>query len=308
MSIVTLTLNPSLDKSTLVSRVVPDDKLNCMSASFHPGGGGINVARVVKRLGLNPHAMFQSAGPAGQMLEQLLSKDNLEYTTFPTDEWTRENFSAVDESTGSQYRFGFPGPLFSSEEVDNCFGLLKKRNPAPSILVLSGSLSPGIPDDFYAKVCLWAREEGIKVVMDTSGPALVKGVDAGVFLVKPNLKELSELGGKEHISGKEQEEIATSLIDDKKAEIIVVSMGPRGAMMASASGIEYVTSPTVLTKSTVGAGDSMVAGMVWAISQGMDKSEILKYGIACGTATTMNAGTQLCSVKDVKNIYNWISA
>lgn len=163
-----------------------------------------------------------------------------------------------------------------------------------------------MPDSFYRSVCTWANQKGINVILDTSGTPLKEAVEEGVFLIKPNLRELSILAGKESIVGKEQEEMAMSLIESGNAKIVVVSLGARGAMMASREGIFYSTPPTVVKRSTVGAGDSMVAGVVWALSNNMQLTDVLNYGVACGTAATMNPGTELCLKTDIDNIFQWL--
>ncbi|MGB0524750.1 MAG: 1-phosphofructokinase family hexose kinase [Flammeovirgaceae bacterium] len=304
--ILTLTVNPALDKSSSVTQVVPDNKLQCRPPNYDPGGGGINVARVIKRLGGDPLALFQASGPAGNLLQSLLQEEGVNTTTYDTAAWTRENFVVVDESTKQQYRFGMQGPTYTIDEVQQCQQLVYETAKDLEFLVLSGSLAPGMPADFYADICRWAKNNGIKVILDTSGEALPEGLKEGVHLIKPNLRELSLLAGRESISGLEQEDIAMQFVQEGKAEIIVVSLGPRGAMMASKEGIHYVTPPTIVPKSTVGAGDSMVAGMTWALSNKLPLKTTLQYGVACGTAATMNEGTGLCKVEDIKLIYNWL--
>lgn len=307
MSIYTVTLNSALDKSTVSPVLVPDHKLTCSVPVYHPGGGGVNVARVLNRFNVDHLAIFQSSGPAGTMLRELLEEEKVNAQSFETENWTRENFIVVDKSTGLQYRFGMTGPEYSEAEVKDCFDLITNFKSSPDILVLSGSLPPGVPKTFYADVVKSAKQKGIKVIVDTDGAALIAALEEGVLLVKPNLKELGAMAGKESVTGKEQEEIALSLVNSGKSEYVIVSLGARGAMLASKSGIEYVTTPTVEQKSTVGAGDSMVAGMCYAISQNMSPRDILRYGVACGTAAVMNEGSKLCKIKDVNSLLELIS-
>ena len=306
MSIYTVTLNPALDKSTVSPVLVADNKLRCSDPVYHPGGGGINVARVLHRFNTEHLAIFQSSGPSGDMIEKLLKEEEVDFLSFETENWTRENFVVVDDSTGLQYRFGMNGPEFNEDEVEMCFELITNLEELPEILVLSGSLPPGVPVNFYADVVKWAKTKGIKVIVDTNGDALDAALEEGVLLIKPNIKELSDMAGKEHVTGKEQEEVALSIVESGNSEYVIVSLGARGAMIASKEGIEYVTTPTVEQKSTVGAGDSMVAGMCYAISEGMSPRDILRYGVACGTAAVMNTGSKLCTITDVNTLLELI--
>ncbi len=304
MKIVTLTVNAALDISTAVDKLVPEAKLRCEAPRYDPGGGGVNVARVVKRLGGEALAIMQSSGSPGAKMEQLLRAEGVPYQAVATQEWTRESVTVLDKGSGQQYRFVLPGPTLTHSECEAFFDAIRKLPELPAFVVASGSLPPGAPVTFYADLAHLARELGFKLIVDTSGPSLQAAVEAGVFMIKPNLKELSALTGKEEVVQEEQESMAKQLLESGKCEMVVVSLGARGAMLASAEGIAYATPPTVSVRSTVGAGDSMVAGMVWALAQGWSCREVLQYGVACGTATTMNEGTGLCQKADVEMIFN----
>lgn len=303
MKIVTLTINSALDISTAVDKLRPEIKLRCEAPRYDPGGGGINVARVIKRLGDEALAVFQSSGSAGAMIEKLLREEGVPFQTVHTQAWTRESVTVFDKASSQQYRFVMPGPTLTASECNSFLKTVEGLSPRPEILVASGSLPPGAPDSFYADLAGLCKQLGCKFVVDASGPSLVKAVEAGVFMIKPNLGELAILTGKKEVTHEDQESVAMQLIESGKCEIVVVSLGARGAMLASGAGIEYVSPPTVAVKSTVGAGDSMVAGMVLAVQKGMNYLEILRYGVACGTATTMNPGTSLCKLDDVERIF-----
>lgn len=303
MKIVTLTINSALDISTSVNKLLPEIKLRCETPRYDPGGGGVNVARVIKRLNDEALAVFQSSGSAGAMIEKLLKEEGVPFQAVATQEWTRESVTVFDKASSQQYRFVMPGPTLTQQECNSFFQTLSQLSPTPEILVASGSLPPGAPDSFYADLAKLSTQLGCKFVVDASGPSLVKAVEAGVFLIKPNLSELAVLTGKDEVTHEDQEAVAMQLIESGKCNIVVVSLGARGAMLASREGIEYVSPPTVIVKSTVGAGDSMVAGMVLALKKGMNHREMLRYGVACGTATTMNPGTSLCKLEDVERIF-----
>lgn len=301
MKIITLTLSPALDKSTMVEKLEPESKLRCDTPKYEPGGGGINVARVLKRLEGEAMAVFTAGGHSGALLGDLLQEEKVAFYTIPTQTWTRENLTVFVKSTQRQYRFVMPAPTLEIEIYEEFLKYVNKAKP--EWIVVSGNIPQGAPDDFFARLAELARLKNSKLIIDTSGPNLAEAVNHGVFMIKPNLRELSTLVGKDAITQKDQEQSALQLIESGKCEIVVVSLGARGAMLVSKAGIFYTTPPTVVVKSTVGAGDSMVAGMVWALCQGWAHEQVLKFGVACGTATTINEGTSLCQKEDIDSIF-----
>ena len=307
MKIVTITLNPSLDKSTFLERLQPDKKLRCEPPSYEPGGGGINVSRAIKILNGESLAIYLAGGPTGDKIQELLTKEGIDQNCIRVNNPTRENLMVIERSTDNQYRLGMPGNEVSKEELQTCLNMIKDLPDQVEYLVASGSLPPGAPDDFYGKIAAIAKDKGIKCFIDTSGKALLKAAGMGVYLMKPNLRELSQLANKDHISGMEQEDIARKVISEGKANILTVSLGARGAMVATEDSIEYVVPPTVKPVSAVGAGDSMVAGVVLSMSRGKSLQDAIKFGVAAGTAATMTPGSELCRKKDVDEIFKWLS-
>ncbi|WP_181307190.1 1-phosphofructokinase family hexose kinase [Rufibacter sp. XAAS-G3-1] len=308
MKIITITINPALDKSTRVQKLAPEKKLRCEAPTFEPGGGGINVSRAIKKLGGESCAWYLSGGGAGERLGHLLRAEGVSYREFRCQNWTRENLMVFENATGDQYRFGMPGPHISEPEWRQILQALEDLEETPEFVVASGSLCPGVPDDFYAQIAEIALRKGFKLVVDTSGAGLMKAAGKGIYLLKPNLNELAALAGKERITAKEQEELATQVLQEEKSQILVVSLGPRGAMLATKDGFDYVTPPTVKPESAVGAGDSMVGGMVLKLTQGWSWPDVVRYGVATGTATTMTPGSELCRKPDVEEIYDWIKS
>lgn len=307
MDIVTLTLNPAIDKSSTVTHIVPGKKLRCERPVYEPGGGGINVSKALHILGASSLTVFMAGGPTGVLLEHLVRQASLNYQFIETEDWTRENLLIIDHSSGQEYKFIMPGPQILLNEWRTCSDAVHSIRPKPKYLVASGSLPVGIPENAYADLAKWAHDQDIRLILDTSGPALTEALKEGVFLIKPNLGEMALLAGLESISASEEEKVANDLISEKSCEIVVVSLGARGAMMASKKGIDYVVPPTVHQRSTVGAGDSMVAGLVLALSQNWGYSAVLKLGVAAGTAATMTSGSELCRKKDVDWIFKWLS-
>ena len=302
--IVTLTVNPALDKSAHFKGLVPEQKIRCDAPKFDAGGGGINASKAIARLEGESFCVFTSGGPIGSMLEDLVKKESIAFQSIKTANWTRESFVAVDDNTNSQYRFGFPGSEISEQEKNNIFHTIQEFKP--KFLVLSGSLNEGLPMDFYQQIADLAKKSGSKVIVDTSGEALKKVLETGVYLIKPNVGELAKLIGVERLEMDEVVHAAQKLIEKGSAEIVVVSLGPQGAVLVTATQTEFVPAPNVVKKSTVGAGDSMVGAMVWALSQNKSLKEVVQWGVACGSAATMNEGTQLFKLDDAKRLFEWL--
>jgi 6-phosphofructokinase 2 len=302
--IVTLTINPSVDKSTHFSGLVAEQKIRCKQPQFDAGGGGINVAKAISRLRGSSLAVFTSGGAVGEMLKDLVAKEKIDFETVETETVTRENFIAVDDNTNSQYRFGFTGDVLSDSEVENFLETISKLKP--KYLVASGSLNEGLSSDFYQKVAKIAKQSNSKLIVDTSGEALKKVLETGAYLIKPNVGELAKLVGAERLEMEEVNEAAKKIIAQGGAEIVVVSLGPQGAVLVTKDDYEFVPAPNVAKKSTVGAGDSMVGGIVWALSQNKPLNEVIRWGVACGSAATMNEGTQLFKIEDANRLFEWL--
>ncbi|TDD78370.1 1-phosphofructokinase family hexose kinase [Flavobacterium caseinilyticum] len=303
--IVTITVNSALDKSTHFKGLVPEQKIRCEEPRFDAGGGGINVSKAISRLGGTSLAVFTSGGPTGKMLEELVAKESIACEAVAVQSWTRESFVAVDDNTNSQYRFGFTGGKISEKESDRILETIAALKP--KFLVASGSLNEGLSIDFYSKIAEIAKKSNAKLIIDTSGEALKKALEVGVYMIKPNVGELAKLIGEERLELEEVNEAAKEIIAKGGAEIVVVSLGPQGAVLVTKDVYEFVPAPNVAKKSTVGAGDSMVGGMVWALSQNKSLKEVIRWGVACGSAATMNEGTQLFKFEDAKRLFEWLN-
>ena len=299
--IITLTVNPALDKSTSVKAIAPEKKLRCRNPKTEPGGGGINVSRALRNLGGNSVAMFFAGGYTGEYHTRLLKQEGIDVQVVQIAGETRENIIVVDESTGQQYRFGMEGPLVAENEWRYCLELVQHKDF--DFLVASGSLSPGMPTGFYRELAAVVKKKKAKLVIDTSGDALKDAVDEGVYLIKPNLGELSSLYGVDELQEADAAKAAKEIIAKGYCEVIAVSMGASGALLVTSDQVHKVYSPVVKRKSTVGAGDSMVAGMLMGICKGLSWNDILRYGVAAGTAATMNPGTELCKKEDTDRLF-----
>lgn len=304
-AIITITLSPCIDKSTSVPLLIPERKLLCSEPKLEPGGGGINVARALKKLGSDATAIFPSGGYTGKFFNHLLEIENIPVVIINSANETRENIIVLNEADNRQYRFGMPGTYLSKKEWSQCLQAVENIN-AVEFIVASGSLPPGVPVNIYADLAAIAKNKHAKFIADASGEALHHAVDAGVYLIKPNLGELSALTGKEALPAGEIEPAAKAIIAKGTCEVIVVSMGAAGAMLVTKEITATIKPPHVITKSTVGAGDSMVAGIVHYLSLGKNLVDAVQYGVACGTAATINHGTALCKKEDADRLFSLI--
>ncbi len=300
--IVTLTMNPAIDLSTPVDRVVADRKLRCGTPVREPGGGGINVARAVRRLGGEALAIFPAGGATGDLLRELLLHEGVAHVAIRTEGWTRENVNVREETTGKQFRFVLPGPPLTAAEWERCIETLSELEPFPRLLVVSGSLPPGVPVDLYARLARRARSAGSRMILDTSGEPLRLAARQGVYLLKPSLREFQELTGSSLAARAALVDRAREQIHEGRCEILVLSLGAEGALWVSASQAEWMRAPAVAVASSVGAGDSLVAGIVLGLSRGEPVREGVRLGLAAATASVMVPGTGLCRPEDVERV------
>lgn len=306
-NVTTITLNPTVDKSSSVDRITPEKKLRCEQPKFEPGGGGINVSRGLSRLGIASTAFFPSGGRTGKLLEELLAKENVTTAPLPVSGETRENFIVVESSTNNQFRFGMPGAEITKDEQDTIYSAINALDPFPDLAVISGSMPPGVDSAFLRKLLRSFKEKGCRVILDTSGNALSEAIQEGPFLLKPNIGELARLSGVESLDNDSADEAARELIMQGRAEVIVVSMGPHGAYLVTKDETHHISAPAVKKLSTVGAGDSMVAGMVSVLASEGSYVDMARMGVACGSAATMNPGTGLFKKDDAERLFKWLS-
>ncbi len=300
--IVTVTMNPALDIATATDRVVPTHKLRCEAPRYDPGGGGINVARAVHALGGDALAIFPAGGSAGEMIRHLLRREGVAHQAVAIAGFTRESLAVEERQSGKQYRFLLPGPQIGPDDQERCLDALAAAAPSAEFIVASGSLPPGVPDDFYGRVGKLANEHGKRLVLDTSGAAL-KQVGHGVYLLKPSLRELEGLTGRQIRGAREELAAARQLVDEGCSEIVVLSLGTGGALLVTAEQQERFPAIAVPAKSTVGAGDSMLAGIVLSLTRGLPIREAVRFGTAAGAAALLGSGTQLCRREDVERLY-----
>lgn len=301
-SILCLTMNPTVDIATHTEYVLPTHKLRCGPAQRDPGGGGLNVAQVVQRLGGACTALYPAGGASGHWLTHRLKRDGLHTLHVPIAGETRESFTVQALDTGAEYRFVMPGPELSESEWQACLDQIAALPAFPAYVVASGSLPPGVPPDFYARLARTCKQAGVRLVLDTSGPALAAALAEGVYLVKPNLHELADHLGQTLDTEADWQFAARSLIEQQQAEVVALTLGERGAVLVTREAAWSAEAIPIEVESSVGAGDSFVAGMVWAMAQGQSVDEAFSWGMAAGSAALITPGTGLCLAKDVKRL------
>jgi 6-phosphofructokinase 2 len=301
-SIVTLTVNPALDLSTSTETVVSEHKLRCGVSRTDAGGGGINVSRVIHRLGGQSVAIYAVGGPTGFAYRQLLEADGIIGRAIPIAGATRQNVTIDELSTGRQFRFVLQGPHLTTDEWSECLAATINAMTPGGYVVASGSLSPGMPDDFYARIARAARARGVHCIVDASGPALAAALEEGVHVVKPSARELAELVGRALPDRPSRIAAAQELISRGAAEIVALTLGADGAVLVTAETVTHLEVPDIAVHSTVGAGDSFLGALVLRLAQGRSLHDAFCAGVAAGSATAMTEATELCHRVDVERL------
>lgn len=300
--IVTFTPNPALDVSTSVERIMPTHKLRCSAPRHDPGGGGINVARVFQRLGGKVTAIYPRGGVTGELLHRLVEREHIASKTSEIAEETRQDFSVHEETSGKQFRFVLPGPAVAEHEWRACLDTLAAYADGADFVVASGSLPPGTPLDFYARACRTVKSGHGKFLLDTSGPALKAALEEGVYLIKPNLRELCEAVGERLDDEAAWVRACAGLVKDRRAEIVALTLGHRGAMLVARDRAIRAEPPPMTPLSSVGAGDSFLGAMVWGLATGHDLAYALGLGVAAGSSAVLNPGTELAHADDTRRL------
>ncbi|MGB8564667.1 MAG: 1-phosphofructokinase family hexose kinase [Pseudolabrys sp.] len=300
--IVTLTINPAIDIFVNVERVEPTRKLRGSAPKRDPGGGGINVARVAYRLGSTVAAIYPTGGAIGKLLHRLVEREGIASLVTPSHVETRENFTAYEESTGEQYRFVLPGSRLHRAEWEAVLDKLSSLTDKPKFVIASGSVPPGVPEDFFARVARCANQLGAQSVIDTSGPALKAALAHGVSVIKPNLAELSDLMDVALDSEKACIAACRKLTSGSRAKIVALTLGEQGALLVTADKIFRSQPLAIKAVSTVGAGDSFLGGLVAALASGQSLEHAFRIAVAAGSAAVLSPGTELCREEDVQRL------
>jgi 6-phosphofructokinase 2 len=299
--IVTLTLNPAIDGAAEAETVRPIRKVRTWNERYDPGGGGINAARVIRELGGPAMAVYLSGGTTGPVLDGLVRSSGIESVRIPIAGHTRISHTVHERSSGLEFRFVPEGPAVTSEEWSACLAALEAVDC--DYLLASGSLPRGVPSDFYVGIAKLAARKGAKLVLDTSGEALKAATAYGVFLIKPSLGELEELVGQKLAEPADQERAVAQLVRSGAAQIVTLTLGRDGALLATRSGLRRLPGVKIKAKSAVGAGDSFLAATTLGLAQGRDPEDAFALAVSAGTAAVLTMGTELCRRGDVERIY-----
>ncbi|MCP1335392.1 1-phosphofructokinase family hexose kinase [Futiania mangrovi] len=299
--IITLTLNPAVDVALTADRLEPDQKIDCRNPVYHPGGGGINVARVVHRLGGATLAWFAGGGPVARLLHGLLDDEGVPSRMHEIAATTRQNISVTESETGNQFRLVLPGAPVEEMEMSMLLDRLCRMKAYGDIVAASGSLPPGAPADTYARVAACVHEQGSRFALDTRGPSLLGALGAPLWLLKTNEREMTEAGRALH-GEDDWRKTARRIVAEGKAEIVMVSLGAGGAAGFTREAEYIVTAPKVEPVSTIGAGDSFMGAALLRFSHGRDLRDALRLGAAAGTAAVLTPATELCRPRDVWEI------
>jgi 6-phosphofructokinase 2 len=301
--IITLTPNPAIDLSTSTDRIFPGRKLRCTPQKRDPGGGGVNAARVIKRLGGNVEAIFPIGGFTGQLLRRLVDDENIPNRVIEAEAETRQDFSVSELSTAQQYRFVLPGLPLREAEWRRCLDELRATVPRPKFVVASGSLPPGVPDDFYGRAAETARDLGVRFVVDTSGAPLAAAVERGVYMIKPNLREMCDLAESELVNQTDWIAAARQYIEVGKVEVVALSLGHLGALLVTKDEALRARPLPIKPVNSVGAGDSFLGAMIFSLARGDSLAHAFQLAVAAGSAALIHEGTELCGPADVYRLY-----
>lgn len=305
--IVTLSPNPAIDGSSEAEKVQPTRKVRTSNERYDPGGGGLNVARVIAELGRAACPVYLAGGATGAVLEDLLAQRGLHGRRIAIADHTRISHAVFERSSGLEYRFVPEGPLVGEGEWRAMLDAVQALDF--DYCVASGSLPRGVPARFYAEVARIAADKGARLILDTSGAALKAALDAGgVHLVKPSLGEFEELVGRPLREPSAQEAAARDLIAAGGAEMVALTLGQDGALLASRAGVRRLRPCEVPVKSAVGAGDSFLGAMTFALAEGRAVADAFVLGMAAGAAAVLTPGTELCRKDDVWRLYRLMTA
>lgn len=302
LPILTLTLNPALDITVATEQLQPRRKLRCSTPRYDAGGGGANVSRVIRELGGESLAFVAANGPTGARYLELLRHEGIVTLPHEGDGDTRFSLTVMERTTGEHYRFVLPGPEQSEGQEEVMLAAVGSAiETGIRIVVGSGSLPPGLSDEFYGRVARLSRDAGARFILDTSGAALKASLDDHPYCIRINHHEAGELLGR---AGSADEasarDLARELVDSGAAELAIITVGEIGAFVATGTGDFEIRPPPAEVKSTVGAGDSFVGALALGMAREWPLVKSVRYGVAAAAAAVTTEATELCKRADVE--------
>ncbi len=304
LPVAVLSLNPAVDMTYEVPRLIADQKARAVATRFDPGGNGINVGRALKRLETFAYSYCVVAGEIGELLKHLL-RQQLDWVDYEEVEGeTRINGTAIEQHPRAQYEISGIGPSIPPLQLDNLLERFEEQ-AGKGFGVLTGSTQNGVPPELYADLIRRITARGGRAVVDSHGEALRLAIEARPFLIKPNRYELETLLGRRL---KDTKTVAAEarVLQRSGVNHVCVSLGEDGALLTGPDNSYYAPAPKVDVRSSVGAGDSMVGALVAAFSRDIAPPEALRLGVACATGTVTRPGTELFSADDVQHYFDAI--
>lgn len=299
--IITVTLNPGLDYVLQIDEIALKETQRAQNSRLYAAGKGINVSRMLARFGLQTSAWGFVGGINGDRFKNILESEGITSNFIPCKGETRMNVIITELKSYNQLRIGAKGPQISHEELATLCQRIKNLPEEVEFVHFGGSLPQGIPDNIYCELIKIVQEQNVRCILDTSNDALIEGIKANPFLIKPNLHELEQITGKKL---ENLDDIKKEACDIVKSGVknVVVSFAKEGALLVNEKTIVQALTPKVDVKSKIGAGDSMVAGLIYGFYKNMSEEEVLKHGIAFGTAAVITTGTELAYKDDIINL------
>ncbi len=303
--ILTVTLNPALDITTSTPFLAPQRKMRCTAPEYDAGGGGVNVSRAIRELGGQSHAFVALGGPTGTHYRSLLDASGIDYETFAMAGETRFSLTVMETGSHLHYRFVLPGPQQNAGDAERLLEALDRCLKSNfGFVVASGTLAPGLPEDFYARIAELVRSNGAAFILDASGPALAKGLAGKPYLIKLDHLEALELAGMSTLDEVSSRVLARRLVDQGAAEVVIITLGDRGAVIASKDVNHHLMAPHVEVLSAVGAGDSFVAALALTLSRGRPLEEACRMGVAAAASAVTTPASRLCDRRQTEHLFN----
>lgn len=298
--IITVTLNPAIDKTVEINDVHINRVNRVSSARLDAGGKGINVSKIILSLGGKSKAIGFLGGKAGEFIKEYLDEMGIASEFVFIEGETRTNLKIVDPVQHTNTDINEIGPAITLNDIKQIDNYISQSINEKSVIVFSGSVPPNMESEIYQRWIYSAKKKGAKTLLDADGELLRLGIEAGPYLIKPNIHELERLLARKIASIEEAVECSRILMDKHGIEIVVVSMGEKGALFLNKEVTIFAEGITVDVKSTVGAGDSMVAALAYAIDEGYAFEKAATLAVAAGTANVMTCGTEPSSLKVIE--------